>query len=102
MFGKLKTSGKLKTPMLAVMVMTLITGGSGPARAACSLTVDPIKNNVCQQEDEKLPGYGLISCASPRNHDQTTFCAAVYGYEQHWCARIGNPTLRDECWQRVQ
>ena len=84
------------------MIAALMVGGQSQARAACSLIVPPIKNNVCQQEDETLPGYGRISCASPRNQDQTTFCAAVYGYEQHWCARIGNSVLRQECWYRVE
>ena len=91
-----------RTLTLAALTAALIAGGQSQARAACSLFVPPIKNNVCQQEDQMLPGYGRISCASPRNHDQTTFCAAVYGYEQHWCARIGNSTLRAECRDRVE
>ncbi len=91
-----------RTFTLASLMAALVLGGASDARAACSLMVPPIKNNVCQQEDQMLPGYGLISCASPRNHDQTTFCGAVYGYEQHWCARIGNPVLRQECWERVE
>jgi hypothetical protein len=87
---------------LASLIAVLMIGGASEARAACNLMVPPISNNVCQQEDQTLPGYGLISCASPRNPDQTTFCGAVYGYEQHWCARIRNPVLRQECWDRVE
>lgn len=71
-------------------------------QAACSLIVPPIKNNVCEQEDDAMPGYGVLSCENPRNHDQTTFCAAVYGYERNWCARISNPALRQECWNRTE
>jgi len=90
-----------KTLALAGLVTALIAGGPSEARAACSLMVPPVKNNVCQQEDQQLPDYGLISCASPRNRDQATFCAAVYGYEQHWCDRIKNSILRQECWHRT-
>jgi len=87
---------------LASMVAALTVCGQSPASAACSLVVAPIQNNVCQQDDERLAGYGVLSCAKPRNHDQRTFCGAVYGYEQHWCARIGNAVLRNECLDRTE
>lgn len=87
---------------LAGLAAALTATPHTQAKAACSLTVSPVVNNVCQQEDEELPGYGLLSCARPRNADQRTFCAAVYGYESHWCERIGNPTLRHECLNRTE
>lgn len=82
---------------LATLAAGLVLGAAPGARAACSLSVPPIKNDVCQQDTEWVPGYGNLSCASPRNHDQTTYCGAVYGYEQHWCYRIRNGVLRDKC-----
>ncbi len=84
------------------MISALILGFNSAARAECSQDGDLHESNTCQHNVEQLPGYGLISCANPRNHDQSTFCGAVYGYEAHWCARIHNAILRRDCEEKTE
>ncbi len=86
----------------AGMTTALVLGFNPTARAECSQNGDLHESNTCQQNIEQLAGYGQISCANPRNHDQSTFCGAVYGYEANWCARIHNAILRQDCWEKVE
>lgn len=87
--------------ILAAGMLAMASLIGGPALADqgfdCNSPKVPERNGMCQtqvvQAEERQP----FTCGNARTQDQVTYCGAVYGYEQGWCARIQDPALHRLC-----